>query len=66
MTRILQIMNESMDIGRRLIALTLSNITVDHEKIDAYEGGPSSLITSICIMRKAFLLVGTSDNRTTQ
>ena len=47
-----------MDIGRRLIALKSSNITIDHEKIDAYEGGPSSLITSICIMRTAFLLVG--------
>lgn len=44
-------MHKCVDIWGGLIALILSKITNEHEKIVTYDGGPSSLITSICIMR---------------
>lgn len=43
-------MHKCVDIRGGLNTFTLSGVTTDHEKISTYEGGPSSLITSKCIV----------------
>ena len=40
-----------MDVRRGLITFIVSKVNTKQGYISTYEGGPSSLITSICIMR---------------